>query len=130
MNTFSTRISGTHAQSQTPRLNPNNNAAKVPTVNAIHCFNFSSIESAHASDRNSIRMLRVINNVITPTTSAPVKTDIRQIRQAGFPNGTTNRQTHPKNAHNGYPGGCGTPKLNAPVTNSPESSMVTSGDMR
>src|ERR1017187_2904116 len=129
MNTFSTRISGTQAQSHTPRLNPNISAAVAPIVRAIQCFIESSRSFAHVTERKSIMIDRVINNVSTPTTSAPVSTDIRQIRYAGLPNGTKCRHTHPKNAHNGYPGGCGTPKLNAPVTSSPESSSVTSGDM-
>src|SRR5664279_3428091 len=127
MNTFKTRISGTQAHSHTPRLKPNISATPDPIVSAIQCFMESSRSFAQVTERSNIMIERVISNVSTPTTNAPVSTDIRQIRYAGLPNGTKWRHTHPRKAHNGYPGGCGTPKLNAPVTSSPESSSVTSG---
>ena len=80
MNTFSTRISGTQAQSHTPRLNPNISAEAAPTVSAIQCFIESSRSRAQATERSNMLIECVINNVNTPTTSAPVSTDIRQIR--------------------------------------------------
>jgi len=101
MNTLSTRISGTHAHNHTPRLNPNSRADAVPIVSASQCFIESSSSRAQLTDRNNIMIECVINSVSTPTTSAPVNTDIKQIRQAGFPKGTKCRHTQPKNAHNG-----------------------------
>src|ERR1700733_4640806 len=74
MNTFNTRISGTHAQSHTPRLNPNSRATVAPTVSEIHRFMDSSISCAHVTERSNIMMERVMSNVNTATTSAPVST--------------------------------------------------------
>jgi len=92
--------------------------------NGSRCCNDSSCEISFAVNT---RPLRDTSSAVNPAANAPQTADNKFSRHATLPTGKRCVHSHPTNVQTGYPGGCGTPKLHAAVTSSPESSSVTLG---